>query len=168
MTTAKQIYTSRPTADEMAEVLAQRVTATVGTLNEDGSVHLAYVIFLHEDGKLYFETSSVTRKARNVVSRPQATLLVQGSASTGRNLMVAAEGTARVIEGSEAQAINRRLRGKYVKDDALDAIDRAWGPVDDVAIEVTPVRWRSFTDDLLHEATEKELGGPLDSAWRPG
>ena len=80
----------------------QRVTATVGTLNEDGSVHLAYVIFLHEDGKLYFETSSVTRKARNVLSRPQATLLVQGSASTGRNLMVAAEGTARVIEGPEA------------------------------------------------------------------
>ena len=167
MTDAKRIYTSHPTADEIAEVLAQRVTATVGTLNEDGSVHLAYVIFLHEDGKLYFETSLVTRKARNVVSRPQATLLVQGSASTGRNLMVAAEGTARVIEGSDAQAINHRLRGKYMKDDALDAIDRVWGPVDDIAIEVTPVRWRSFTDDLLIEATEKELGAPLDSAWRP-
>jgi len=81
--------------------------------------------------------------------------------------MVAAEGTARVLEGAEAQTINHRLRGKYVKDDALDAIDRAWGPVDDVAIEITPVRWRSFTDDLLHEATEKELGGPIDSAWRP-
>ena len=168
MTDALRIYRSHPTADEIAEVLDQRVTATVGTLNEDGSVHLAYVIFLHEDGRLYFETSMVTRKARNVVKRPQATLLVQGSASSGRNLMVAAEGTARVIEGSEAAAINHRLRAKYVKDDALDAIDRAWGPVDDIAIEITPVRWRSFTDDLLHEATEKELGAPLDSAWRPG
>jgi nitroimidazol reductase NimA-like FMN-containing flavoprotein (pyridoxamine 5'-phosphate oxidase superfamily) len=168
MTDARQIYTSHPTADEIAEVLAQRVTATVGTLNEDGSVHLAYVIFLHEDDRLFFETSSVTRKARNVVSRPQATLLVQGSASTGRNLMVAAEGIARVLEGSKANAINHRLRRKYVKDDALDAIDRAWGPVDDIAIEITPVRWRTFTDDLLHEATVKELGGPLDSAWRPG
>jgi len=168
MTDARQIYTSHPTAEEIAEVLAQRVTATVGTLNEDGSIHLAYVIFLHEDGKLYFETSLVTRKARNVVSRPQATLLVQGSASTGRNLMVAAEGTARVIEGSAAQAINHRLRGKYVKDDALDVIDRVWGPVDDIAIEVTPVRWRSFTDDLLIEATEKELGASLDTAWRSG
>ena len=168
MTDARQIYTSHPTADEIAEVLAQRVTATVGTLNEDGSIHLAYVIFLHEDGKLYFETSMVTRKARNVARRPQATMLVQGSASTGRNLMVAAEGTARVIEGSDAQAINHRLRGKYMKDDALHAIDRVWGPVDDISIQVTPVRWRSFTDYLLVEATEKELGAPLDSAWRRG
>ena len=168
MTDARQIYTSHPTADEISEVLAQRVTATVGTLNEDGSIHLAYVIFLHEGGKLYFETSMVTRKARNVVRRPQATMLVQGSASTGRNLMVAAEGTARVIEGADAQAINHRLRGKYMKDDAVDAIDRVWGHVDDIAIEVTPVRWRSFTDDLLIEATEKELGAPLDSAWRSG
>lgn len=167
MPNATEIYRSKPTPDEIADVLDQRVTATVGTLNEDGSIHLAYVIFLHEDGKLYFETSSVTRKARNVLNRPQATLLVQGSASTGRGLMVAAEGSARVFDGPAAEAINHRLRSKYVKDDALDAINRAWGPVDDLAIEITPVRWRSFTDDLLNEVTEEALGGPLDGAWRP-
>ena len=42
---------------------SRRLAATVETLNEDGSIHLAYVLFLHEDDRLYFETSSVTRKA---------------------------------------------------------------------------------------------------------
>ncbi len=166
MADATQIYRAHPTADEIADVLAQRVAAAVGTVNDDGSVHLAYVIFLHEDAKLYFETSSVTRKARNIASRPQATLMVQGSASTGRSLMVAAEGTARILDGPAADSVNHRLRAKYIKDEALDAIDRAWGRVDDVAIEITPVRWRSWTGDLLHAETERELGGGYDDAWR--
>jgi PPOX class probable F420-dependent enzyme len=167
MADATQIYRSHPTADEIADVVELRVAAAVGTLNDDGSIHLAYVIFLHDDGKFYFETSSVTRKARNVASRPQASVMVQGSASTGRSLMVAAEGTARVIVGDEAHAINHRLREKYIKQDALEAIDRAWGKVDDVAIEITPVRWRSWTGDLLYAETEKELGGAFDDAWLP-
>lgn len=168
MADATQIYRSHPTADEIADVLDQRIVAAVGTLNDDGSIHLAYVIFLNEDGKLYFETSSVTRKARNAASRPQATLLVQGLAATGRSLMVAAEGTTRVIEGPDAHAINHRLREKYFKDDAVEAVDRAWGRIDDVAIEITPVRWRSWTGDLFEAETNKELAGGYDDAWRPG
>ena len=93
--------------------------------------------------------------------------MVQGSASTGRSLMVAAEGTARVIEGREAQEINHRLRQKYITDDAIEAIDRVWGRLDDVTVEITPNRWRSWTGDLLHAETEKELSGAYDDAWRP-
>ena len=96
---AKAVYRTHPTTDEIAEVLEQRGIATLGTLNEDGSVHLAYVIFLHEAERLYLETSSVTRKARNIQDRKRASLLVEGRASTGRSLMVSAEGTARVISG---------------------------------------------------------------------
>jgi len=99
MADPKQVYRARPTPDEIAEVLAKRLVATVGTLNEDGSIHLAYVIFLHHDGRMYFETSSVTRKARNAERRGWASMIVQGRASTGRSLMVAGEGTARVLRG---------------------------------------------------------------------
>jgi len=37
MADPKQVYRARPTSDEIAEVLAKRLVATVGTLNEDGS-----------------------------------------------------------------------------------------------------------------------------------
>ena len=167
MPDAREVYRTHPTPDEIAEVLDQRGIATLGTLNEDGSVHLAYVIFLHEDGRLYVETSSVTRKARNVRDRGRATLLVEGRASTGRSLMVAAEGTARVIGGSEAQEIGHRVRAKYVKPEALDGIDRAYGRFDDVAIEITPARWRSWTNTLLRAEAEKEISGGYGNVWLP-
>jgi hypothetical protein len=82
--------------------------------------------------------------------------------------MVAAEGTARVITGDEAQEINHRLRAKYIKPTALDGIDRAWGRLDDVAVEVTPKRWRSWTGSVLHEETRKELSGSYEDAWLTG
>jgi PPOX class probable F420-dependent enzyme len=168
MADAEQVYRAHPTSDEIAEVLAQRLVAAVGTLNSDGSIHLAYVLFLHDDGRMYFETSSVTRKARNAERRGWASMLVQGPASSGRSLMVAAEGTARVITGDEAQEINHRLRAKYFKPTALDGIDRAWGRLDDVAVEVTPKRWRSWTGSVLHEETRKELSGSYEDAWLTG
>jgi PPOX class probable F420-dependent enzyme len=167
MADPRQVYRARPTPEEIAEVLAKRLVATVGTLNEDGSVHLAYVIFLHHQGRMYFETSSVTRKARNAERRGWASMIVQGRASTGRSLMVSGEGTARVLHGPEAHDLNHRLRAKYIKPGALDGFDRAWGPLDDVAVEVTPARWRSWTGSVLHEQTQKELEVAYADAWLP-
>lgn len=167
MADAEQVYRAHPTSEEVAEVLARRLVAAVGTLNEDGSIHLAFVLFLHHDGRLYFETASVTRKARNAARGGWASMLVQGRASTGRNLMVSAEGTARVLDGPEAQDLNHRLRAKYIKPEALDGVDRAWGRLDDVAVEITPRRWRSWTGSVLHDETRKELPGSYEDAWLP-
>jgi PPOX class probable F420-dependent enzyme len=165
MADARAIYRAHPTQAEIDDVLALRVSAAVGTINDDGTVHLAFVIFLFEDGKLYLETSSTTRKARNASARPTASMLVQGVATTGRHLMVSAEGPARVLTGNDAQSANHRLRAKYIKPESLDAIDRAWGRLDDVAIEISPTRWRSWTGGLLHEETQRELDVPYDDAW---
>jgi nitroimidazol reductase NimA-like FMN-containing flavoprotein (pyridoxamine 5'-phosphate oxidase superfamily) len=167
MADAKAVYRAHPTREEIDDVLGQRLSAAVGTINDDGSVHLAFVIFLFDQGRLYLETSSTTRKARNAVARPTASMLVQGVAATGRHLMVSAEGPARVLSGDEAHAVNHRLRAKYIKPEALDAVDRAWGKLDDVAIEISPARWRSWTGGLLHEETQRELDMPYDDAWLP-
>jgi PPOX class probable F420-dependent enzyme len=165
MADAKQVYRARPTSGEISDVLARRLVATVGTRNQDGSIHLAYVLFLHHDGRLYFETSSVTRKARNAEADGSASMIVQGRASTGRSLMVAAEGTARVVRGAEAHDLNHRLRAKYITPAALDGIDRAWGRIDDVAVEITPATWRSWTGSVLHEQTQQELAVAYEDAW---
>ena len=161
-----EVYQAHPTQTEIDEVLGQRGVAAIGTLNEDGSIHLAYVIYLHDAGRLFFETSSVTRKARNAAARSKATFLVHGAASSGRSVMVAGEGEARVIDGPEAAAINRRIRTKYVTDEAIEGIDQAWAKLDDVAIEITPRRWRSWTGAVLREQTERASGLDYDAAWR--
>ena len=168
MATAREIYRADATMEEIEDLLTKRLNATIGTLNSDGSIHLAYVIFLYEEGRFYFETSSVTRKARNVGARPTASLIVQGSVSSGRHIMAENEGTARLLGGDEAREVNRRLRAKYITDDALDRVDNAWNEFDDVAIEITPgPRWRSWCGEIFNAETIVAMGGTMQGVWRP-
>jgi PPOX class probable F420-dependent enzyme len=167
MATAKEIYRTHPTDEEIAEVLGQREIATLGTLNDDGSVHLAYVIYLFEDGVFRLETSSVTRKARNVAARGTASIIVSGRASSGRSLMVEAEGTARIVEAPESVELNRRVLAKYVLPDAVDDLNAVWSRFDDVAIELTPARWRSWTNTLLRAEAEAGTGRSYAEIWKP-
>ncbi|MGE5829248.1 MAG: pyridoxamine 5'-phosphate oxidase family protein [Micromonosporaceae bacterium] len=160
-------HRAQPSAEEIAQVLAQRSTATVGTLNPDGSIHLAYVAFLYQDGRFYFDTASVTRKARNARKRPRASVLVQGRATTGRHLMVCAEGSARILRGAEATAVNHRVRGKYAKPDLLPGLNLVWDSLDDIAVEITPATWRSWTSAPLREITSDALGVTYRDIWLP-
>jgi Pyridoxamine 5'-phosphate oxidase len=165
MATARDVYLAKPTDGEIDDVLGQRLNAAIGTLNENGTVHLAYVIYLYQDGKLYFETASMTRKARNVAARGTASMLVQGTAATGTSLMVSVEGPARLLDGDEANAVNEAIRAKYVTAYALDAVNSSWGSFDDVAVEITPSKRRSWTGSVFHEATAEALGGSIEGIW---
>lgn len=168
MATARDIYRAAATMEEIEDLLTKRLNATIGTLNEDGSIHLAYVIFLYEEGRFYCETASLTRKARNVKARSTASFIVQGKVSSGRSVMAENEGTARLIGGDEARAINRRLRAKYITAAALDQVDNAWNEFDDVAIEIAPgPRWRSWCGELFSEQTAEAMGGTMKGVWLP-
>jgi hypothetical protein len=46
-------------------------------------------------------------------------------------------------------------------------IDRAWGALDDVAIELAPRRWRSWTGSVLQAETSKQLDMPYEDVWIP-
>jgi hypothetical protein len=37
--------------------------------------------------------------------------------------------------------------------------------LDDVAVEITPATWRSWTGSVLHEQTQRELAVDYDDAW---
>lgn len=168
MADAEQIYRAKATPEEIADILTKRLSATIGTLNEDGSIHLAFVIFLFENDQFYCETASLTRKARNVRDRPTASFIVEGEASSGRRIMAENEGSARLITGEEAFEVNRRLRAKYITEGALDRVDNAWNKFDDVAIEITPgPRWRSWCGEIFSEETAAAMGGTTKGVWLP-
>ena len=168
MGTAEEVYRTSATIEEIEDVLTKRLTATIGTLNEDGSIHLAYVIFLYDNGRFYCETASLTRKARNVRARPTASFIVEGEAFSGRRVMAENEGTARLIEGDEALEVNRRLRAKYITDGALDRVDAAWNQFDDVTIEITAgPRWRSWCGAKFAERTADAMDGATAGVWLP-
>jgi len=121
------------------EILMGRFIATLGTENEDGSIHLTAVWYLFDDGCLYVATSSRTRKARNVAARPKASLMVD-IRKPGSERGLVALCTTGVIAGEGSKEINARIHQRYMSEAALAdprvggtmaAMDEEWS----VAIE---------------------------------
>lgn len=158
---AAEVYLAKPPPGAIEAQLERPINAVVGTLNPDGSIHLAFVLFLWEEGRFYFETASITKKVRNLRERPTASFAIDPP-----GFMAMAEGVGRIIEGDEAHAINQRLREKYLTAEAAETVGAAWGTVDDVAVEITPRRWRSWSNEALSELSREHAGDlPPDSWW---
>jgi hypothetical protein len=78
MVDASDIYLAKAAPEKIEQHLKRPINATIGTLNADGSIHLAFVLFLWEGSKLYFETASMMKKARNVAARSTASFAIEG------------------------------------------------------------------------------------------
>jgi len=150
----------KPPSDDVFAQLQRPINAVVGTLNPDGSIHLAFVIFLWENDKFYFETASMTKKVRNLRKNPTASFAIDPP-----GFMAMAEGTARIIEGEEAHQINGRLRAKNLTPEAADSVGAALGEFDDVAVEITPHKWRSWSSAKLAEASIEAAGDLTPDKW---
>jgi pyridoxamine 5'-phosphate oxidase-like protein len=151
------------------EILRGRYIASLGTESEDGSVHLTAVWYLFEDGCLFVATSSRSRKARNVVSRPKATLMVDIRTPASERGLVAVCATE-VISGESSKQINARIHRRYMSEAAM-ADPRAGGTMaamDDITLKLTPTGWYTWDmrvlDDALFGGTMKTSGYllPLD------
>jgi len=97
------------------DLLRGRYIATLGTENTDGTIHLTAVWYLFEDGCLFIATSSKTRKARNVVARPKASLMVDAR-KPGTERGVTAAGRVELISGGESKSVpylHRLMMSRY-------------------------------------------------------
>jgi hypothetical protein len=151
------------------EILAGRFIASLGTENEDGSIHLTAVWYLFESGCLHVATSSRSRKARNVAVRPKASLMVDIRKPASERGLVALC-TVDVIAGESSKEINARIHRRYMSAAAL-ADPRAGGTMaamDDITLKLTPTRWYTWDmrtlDDAIFGGSMKTPGYmlPLD------
>jgi PPOX class probable F420-dependent enzyme len=152
------------------ELLHGRYIATLGTENADGSIHLTAVWYLFEDDYLFVATSSKSRKTRNVLARPKASLMVDVRKPAAERGVTAA-GRVQVISGDQSREINRRIHSRYMSAAAIS--DPNIGPVfasfDDVTLRLMPNRWTTWDMSVLDaQAFGGRLGGtpgyllPLD------
>jgi PPOX class probable F420-dependent enzyme len=154
----------------LQEILQGRYIATLGTENADGTIHLTAVWYLFEDGHLFVATSSKSRKARNVLARPKASLMVdvrKPAAERG----IAATGKVDVISGDQSRELNRRIHCRYMSAAAMadPRIEPVFASLDDVTVRLTPVSWTAWDMAILDaQAFGGRLGGtpgyllPLD------
>ncbi len=62
--------------DELESFLRQPLVARLGTVNEDGSIHLAPLYFKYDQGEFILGTQEVSRKVKNIKRNPRVTLLI--------------------------------------------------------------------------------------------
>lgn len=152
-------------AEAVRALLGLRLIATLGTTGDDGTIHLTPLWYLYEAGRLYLPTGSRSRKARNVRARPDVTVLVD-QRHGDRHRWASVEGTATLLGGADARAINARVRARYLTEDGEATYGRLIDAYDDVTIVVTPRRWRSWTPGALDRlAGQHGLAGPDLARW---
>lgn len=79
--------------------------------------------------------------------------------------MAMAEGLGKVITGTEAHEINSRIRAKYLTEAAVDSVGEAWGTVDERSVEITPLRWRSWSSAALTSMSAEAAGDLPPGEW---
>jgi PPOX class probable F420-dependent enzyme len=132
------------------ELLQGRYIATLATQNSDGSIHLTAVWYLFDSGSLFVATSSKSRKARNVATRPTASLMVdvRKPASEGG---VTATATVELISGEPSRELNRRIHSRYMSAAAMTDphIEPVFASFDEITIRLNPTSWTTWDMAVL-------------------
>ena len=149
-----------PTLDPtLQKLLRGSYIATLGTENGDGSIHLTAVWYLFEGGDLFIATSSKSRKARNILARAKASLMVDVR-KPGAERGVNGSGKAELISGEQSREINLRIHKRYLSAAALadPQIEPVFAAFDDVTIKITPGSWNAWDMAVLDA---QAFGGKL-------
>jgi len=145
-------------------VLDGIVTATIGTA-DNGVVHMAQVWFLYEDpGLVYFESSSGTKKVRNIVASGHASVLVKGKSGDGGSLLVLGQGDARVLCEENSRAVANRLRAKYIAPAGVEPMGRLLDRIDDIVVELRPRSWVQWSTTQVNTVIQ-QLPEYEDGSW---
>jgi len=130
------------TDEELESFLGHALFARLGTINEDGTIHIAPVFFKYDAGQILMATQDPSRKVRNIKRNNNVTVLIDTTEVPFKGVLV--YGTAeldyedvirkrvgifeRRLSHEEAETYARRLSGKW----------RC------VIVRITPVRIASF------------------------
>lgn len=156
--------------DLLGEALAQELLdacliAKLATLDADGGIHIVGMWFLWDGEAVLLPTSRKTRKAKNIVRDPRATVMIDDSRGgfdlRGLTLM----GRAELQGGAEALATNRRIHLKYLTERGreLEPVDR-YLATDDVTIRFVPERasaWNLRDTDQGRAVARQDAFHPL-------
>lgn len=147
------------------ELLHARLSATLATVADDGSIHVVAMWFLWDGDALLIPTSHATRKVRNLERDPRATVMIDDSRGGFDLRGVTLVGRAEIVRGEAASLLNRRIHLKYVTEEglALEPV-RRYLSTDDVTIRFMPERvssWDLAATEQARSLTEGRLYLPL-------
>jgi PPOX class probable F420-dependent enzyme len=131
-------------------LLEGRHYAMLATIDADGSLHQTPVWYLFRDEQLYVGCPSSSRKARNVMARPIASLVVDVR-KPGAERWVAGSGPVTIIRDDQSRKLVRAIQERYLTTEALadPRIGPGFAAADDVTLALRPAKWRSWSSGDL-------------------
>lgn len=144
--------------EEVRSHLAKQGNVILATINDDGSPHLTEVFFLlDEEDRVQMPTPHTTRKYKNLVKRPTATVFFYDQPG-----WTSATGSVELWSGEQAAEANRLNRERLLTPAGHETIGRLLEDNEDTTIVLTPTSWLSWTGAGMDEEIER-LGGDVSA-----
>jgi len=128
--------------EELVAFLDQAQFSRLGTLNEDGTIHLAPIFFKYVGGQILMATQEPSRKVKNIKRNPNVSVLIDKTEVPFIGVLI--YGTA---ELDYENVIEKRIaifEKRLSREDAETYARRLSGKWQCVIIRVTPTRITSF------------------------
>ena len=130
------------TDEELASFFEQAIFARLGTINEDGTIHIAPIFFKYDDGQILMATQDPSRKIRNIKRNNRVTVLIDTTDVPFKGALI--YGTA---ELDYADVIRKRVaifERRLSPEEAETYASRLSGKWKCVIVRITPVHIASF------------------------
>jgi len=165
---SSQVNNLSLTKDEIDKILSMTLIAKLATLDYEGGIHIVPMWFIRIGNEICIPTSRRTRKYKNLVVRPYASVMIDIS-HEGLNLKgVLIKGNAEIIEGQDAHTINNSIHLKYVKPEGLSnsSVASYLSKGDDITIKIHMdklVSWNLANSDAGIALLKNGWSRPLDA-----
>jgi len=130
------------TDEELVSFFEEAQFARLGTINEDGTIHIAPIFFKYDNGQILMATQDPSRKVRNIKRNNNVTILIDTTDVPFKGALI--YGTA---ELDYEDVISKRLaifQRRLSREDAETYARRLSGKWKCVILRITPVRIASF------------------------
>jgi PPOX class probable F420-dependent enzyme len=128
--------------EELLAFFEEAQFSRLGTLNEDGTIHIAPIFFRYEDGQIQMATQDPSRKVRNIKRNPNVTVLIDTTDVPFKGALIygQAELDYEDVIPKRMKIFERRLSHQ----DAETYATRLSGKWKCVIIRITPTQVASF------------------------
>lgn len=111
--------TRQLSAADLEALLLERHIAALGTLDEDGRVHVVPLWYRWDGDRILLPTGSRSHKGRNIARHPYASVMIHKAVAGADVAGVLIRGPVRVIEGRQARDLNRSIYLRYITPEGL-------------------------------------------------
>ena len=130
------------TENELVSFLEQAQFARLGTINEDGTIHIAPIFFKYENGQILMATQEPSRKVRNIKRNKNVTVLIDKTEVPFKGALI--YGTAELDYEDVIQKRIGIFEKRLSREDAETYAKRLSSKWQCVIVRITPTHIASF------------------------